>query len=122
MAGELQRAKASMKAMRARLSGPASRVERSAGAFLGGATVGVLEHQGIMGPTLLGMPTKPMAAGVAYLLSKGSSGLASRMLQAAGDGLMGAYGYAAGKAGTLIAGDDGDDGDSPYAEDAQLGF
>jgi hypothetical protein len=106
MASKLERARMASTNLRRKLKS----VEplRAASAMGGGAAVGVLEKRGIVPASVLGFPTKPLVAAAAYLVGYTSalgSGTAA-VGMGVGDGVMGAYGYAAAKAGTLIAGDD----------------
>ncbi len=115
MANALERARHAMSRMRQRTR----QLEpvTAFGAFSGGATAGVLERQGMLPTSLGGMPVKPAIAGL--LLLTAGSGTVGAVVRGAGYGVLGAYGYNAGKSGTLIAGEEGGVGD---AEDNVLNF
>lgn len=118
MASALERARVSTSRLRARVAN-ASPI-RTLSAFAAGALVGALEARGILPASVLGLPLKPViGAGLHLLASNAPVGSTMNSVAGgAGDGTLGAYGYAAGKGGTLIAGDDyvGD------SEDSQLGL
>jgi hypothetical protein len=119
MASALEKARQGTSNLRKRVV--ASRPVETISAFLAGAMVGTLERNGFLPATVIGMPTKPLIAGAAYLLGSGRLGtMGDSVAHGAADGIAGAYGYAAGKGGTLIAGldDSTEVGDS---EDLQLG-
>lgn len=115
MASALERARHTMARIRARTK--QQEPIRALGAFGGGAAVGALERSGILPPAILGFPSKPIVAGLAYAVSGALSGSWAAAVRGAGAGVFGAYGYAAGKSGTLIAGDETAIGD---AEDVAL--
>lgn len=108
MASALEKARMSTGNLRKRVM--AARPVETISAFLAGAAVGTLERSGFLPATVLGMPTKPLIAAGAYLLGSGRLGsMGDSVAHGAADGIAGAYGYAAGKGGTLIAGlDDGE--------------
>ena len=115
----LEKARQHTSSLRKRFAGQAP--IRAVSAFGGGALVGTLERLGTVPATVMGLPTKPLLATAMYAFASGqsASGTAAAVAQGMGDGLLGAYGYAAGKGGTLIAGDDEVQGD---AEDEALGL
>lgn len=101
---KLARARASMTNLRRKLR--SSEPLRAGSAFGAGALVGALEARGTVPASVFGLPTKPVLATLAFaagIKAPPGSTMASVML-GAGDGIIGAYGYAAGRSGTLIAG------------------
>lgn len=106
MSSKLEKARSSMTNLRRRIEG--REPIRAASAFGAGAIVGTLERRGTLPITVVGLPVKPLLALGGYTIAMQSA--QGRNMHAifagAGDGLAGAYGYAAGKAGTLIAGGD----------------
>lgn len=117
MASALEKARHSMARIRARMR--QQEPIRALGAFGGGAAVGALERSGILPPSIVGFPSKPIVAAVVYAGASALSGTWAAAARGAGAGIFGAYGYAAGKSGTLIAGDDEIGSDS---EDMALGL
>jgi hypothetical protein len=106
MASQLERAKEATKRLRMRFQGTGARAERIGTAFLAGAALGELERRQVLPIDVLGLPTKPVIAGAMLMLAANSSGATQRLADAGASGIAGAYGYAATKAGTLIAGDE----------------
>jgi hypothetical protein len=116
MASQLERAKESTKRLRQRFTGTGARAERIGTAFLAGAALGELERREMVPAVILGLPSKPVIAGALMLLAANSGGTTQRLADNASAGVAGAYGYAATKAGTLVAGDD------DASEDMSLGL
>lgn len=112
MASKLERARAGVGRLRARVKG--AEPLRAMSAFGGGAIVGTLEQRGVVPTTVVGLPTKPVVAVIAYAVAAQSSigSTTHTVLSGMADGVLGAYGYAAGKARTLIAGDGGEEIDA----------
>lgn len=106
---KLSKARASAARLRQRVK--SGETQRTLSAFAAGVVVGTMERSGVLKSTLMGVPTKPLISTV--LLAYGSrasvGSMSSNVSMGAGHGIAGAYGYATGKAGTLIAGMDGDD-------------
>lgn len=117
MASKLERARQSTARLRARIRG--GEPLRALSAFGAGTIVGTLEGKKIVPATISGLPVKPILAGLGYIVAASSAvgSTASHVMFGASNGVMGAYGYAAGNAGTLIAGIAGEDED----EDHDLG-
>lgn len=106
MSSKLEKARASMGRLRSRVK--QAEPVRALSAVGAGAAVGALERKGTLPTTMAGVPAKPLiAAGLHFVASRSSVGGATHsVLAGAANGIEGAYGYAAGKAGTLIAGED----------------
>ena len=104
MSSQLEKARANMSRLRA----TTKRLEpvRAMGAFAGGALVGALRRNGTVPVAAFGLPTTPLFAAALHLFAGSMSGTWASALHGAGDGMLGAYGFAAGLAGTLIAGDE----------------
>lgn len=109
MASKLERARASMGRLRQRVEG--KEPLRALSSFGAGVAIGTLEQKGIVPVDVSGWPIKPTLATIAYIVAANSSvGTTTHAVFAgAGSGLLGAYGYNAGKTQSLIAGDDEDE-------------
>jgi hypothetical protein len=82
------------------------RVERGAATLLSGYAIAELSKRNILPKTVFNLPVKPVL-GVALLFAASkSSGSTRRVLDAAGDAALAIYGYAAGQAGSFVAGDE----------------
>lgn len=103
---KLARARISMTNLRRRLK--SQEPVRALSAFAGGAAVGSLERINVLPPAVLGVPTKPIIATALFALGAQSTlgSTQSSMMLGLGEGVIGAYGYAAGKSGNLVAGDE----------------
>lgn len=124
-ASKLERAKQAASRLRTKVRG--GDVVSGISAFGAGLTAGVMEKSNIVPAVALGgMPTKPIGMAIAWYLASRSSigGTGHSVFRGIGDGLSGAYGYASGKSGTLIAGDEyigaEDDDEEVEADDAEV--
>lgn len=104
MASKLERARQSTSRLRQRVQ--SAEPLRAFSSFGAGLAIGTLESKDIVPPTIGGFPVKPAGAALAMFIASNSSvGSGTHSVFAGiGEGLLGAYGYAAGKAGSLIAG------------------
>lgn len=109
MASKLERARQSVGRLRQRVQG--TEPLRALSSFGAGVAMGTLEQKGIVPEDVSGWPVKPTLATIAYIVAANSSvGTSTHaVFSGLGGGLLGAYGYNAGKKQSLVAGDEDED-------------
>lgn len=98
-------------AQRTRLVAKSQSVERTLMMSAAGLAVGAAEKAGKLPVSVMGMPSKLGLGIIGHLVAMNTGGTTQRIARNIGDTCLAVYGYAAGRAGAVVAGEDDYDGD-----------